>query len=70
MAIVQKVKNWWRGEYIRPSLGEILGEEEPTERFRRPYFVRSLYVVRRFWLAHWQWIIATALAIIGIIVAL
>lgn len=68
--LAQRLKHWWRGEYIKPSLGEIFGEEEPKEPFRRPYFVRCLYTMGRFWLAHWQWIIGTALAIIAIIVAL
>ncbi|TAJ98219.1 hypothetical protein EPO44_11980 [bacterium] len=67
--LAQKLKGWWRGEYIKPSLAEIFGEEESKERFRPPYFVRSLYAMARFWLAHWQWIIGTALAIIAIIVA-
>jgi len=67
--LAQRLKQWWRGEYIKPSLGETFGEEKPKERFRRLYVVRCLYVMGSFWLAHWQWIIGTALAIIGISVA-
>lgn len=68
--LTERLKDWWRGEYIKSSLGEIFGEEEAKERFRRPHFVRFLHAIARFWVAHWQWIIGTVLAIIAIIVAL
>ena len=41
-----------------------------TGYYEQPALAKVLGVLGRFWLAHWQWIIGTVLAIIGLVVAL
>jgi hypothetical protein len=71
MGIVQKLKNWYRGRYVPPPPFDsdsivIFG----LGHYEQPPLAKLLGVLGRFYLAHWQWIIGTALAIIGIVVAL
>ena len=72
MAIVEKLKDWYRGQYIPPP------PNDPNSRiifisaghYRQTALARMLGILGRFYLAHWQWIIGTVLAVIAIIVAL
>jgi len=38
--------------------------------YEQPVLAKCLGVLGRFWLAHWQWIIGTSLAIIGLFLTL
>lgn len=70
--MVNKLKEWYRGRYIPPE------PNDPDSavfffsvgHYEQPALAKILGVLGRFCLAHWQWIIGTVLAIIGIIVAL
>ena len=72
MAILEKLKNWYRGRPIPPPAND------PNSRliflslgrFEQPALAKLLGKLGRFYLAHWQWIIGTAIAIIAIIVTL
>lgn len=64
----QGIKEWWRGKYIQPSLGEIFGEEGPKERFQRPWPARVISAIWGFWCRHWQFIVATLITLIGVYV--
>ena len=71
MAITEKIKSWYRGRYVPPpptdsssSLFFLSGHYE------QPMLAKLLGSIGRFYLAHWQWVIGTALAIVGIVVAL
>ncbi|WP_057162668.1 hypothetical protein [Lysobacter sp. Root916] len=71
MAIIEKLKEWRRGRYIPPP------PSDPSNqifflslgRYEQPVLAKLLGALGRFYLAHWQWIISTALAVIAIIVA-
>jgi hypothetical protein len=70
MAIVKKLKDWYRGRYVPPppndpSSGVFLIS---PGRYEQPALARILGAIGRFYLAHWQWIIGTVLAAIAIIV--
>jgi hypothetical protein len=69
LAIVQRVKGWYQGRFVEPH-------NEPNSpvvflmgHYEQPPLARLLGVLGRFWLAQWKWIIATAIAVIGLIIA-
>jgi hypothetical protein len=69
MALRERFTEWYRGRWVPPPppgrhVVFLMGHYE------QPRLARILGVLGRFWLAHWQWIIGTALVIIGIVVAL
>ena len=72
MAIVEKLKDWYRGRYVPPP------PNDPNSQviflslghYEQPALAKILGTLGRFYLAHWQWIIGTVLAVIAIIVAL
>jgi hypothetical protein len=69
MGFGERIKEWYRGRWVPPPppgryLVFTMGHYE------QPALARILGVLGRFWLAHWQWIIGTALVIVGIVVAL
>lgn len=77
MNVLQKIKLWWRGQHIPLSLQEMIerthlrfGEDPPredlSEMFHRPLIARICNRIGRFWLRHWQWIIGTVIALIGL----
>lgn len=69
MKIIQKIKNWYRGSYIQPTLEEIFDRYGTTpleNHFKPPLLAKILNAMGHFWLKHWQWIIATIIALIGI----
>ena len=72
VAIIRKIKAWYQGRYVPPPPSDPNSELVfvTLGHYERPLVARILSSIGRFWLAHWQWIIGTALAIIGIIVAL
>jgi hypothetical protein len=62
MRIRQRLARWYRGRYVPPPPSSrhvvfLTGHHEPSAPAR---FLRALV---GFWLAHWQWIIGTALAV-------
>lgn len=66
-----KIKEWYEGEYIPyrndpDSPVVIVGPGH----LRRPVLAYMIKWTFDFWLAHWQWVITTALAIIGLIFAI
>lgn len=71
MGLIEKLKNWYRGRYIPPA------PDDPNSQvffldlghYERPALAKLLSAIGRFYLAHWQWVIGTVLAIVAIIVA-
>jgi hypothetical protein len=72
MTLLDKIKNWYRGKYIPPP------ENDPNSgvvflllgHYEQPPLAKALKWIGNFWLSHWQWIIGTTLAVIGIFIAL
>lgn len=72
MGAWRKIKEWYQGEYIPPPPND---PDSPVVfispgHYEQPLLAKVLRILGHFWLAHWQWIIGTALAIIAIVVAL
>jgi hypothetical protein len=72
MPLIQKIKTWYRGKYVPPPPND---PDSPIfiispGHYEQPAFAKFLRVVGRFWLAHWQWIVGTAIAATGLIFAL
>ena len=70
LKIVQRLKNWYRGPFVPPL------ETRPgspvvflTGHHVQPPLAKLLGILGRFWLAHWQWVIGTILASIGLLIA-
>ena len=63
MGVKKRIKTWWRGKYVQPSLTEIF-DGETQKRFIRPWTAQVFVVVRQFWLNHWQFLIGTLVAIL------
>ena len=71
MRIVERLKAWYRGKYVPPL------PDDPNSQvfflslghYEQPALAKLLGTLVRFYLAHWQWVIGTVLAVIGIIVA-
>jgi hypothetical protein len=71
MKFVKKLKDWYRGKYVPPPTNDPssgLVFISPGH-YEQPVLAKLLGGVVRFYLAHWQWIIATAVAVIAIIFA-
>jgi len=72
MSIIERLKSWYRGAYVPPP------ENDPNSRVifispghhQQPALAKFIGIVGRFYLAHWQWIIATTLAVLALVVAL
>lgn len=72
MSVAEKIKSWYRGTYIPPP------ENDPHSsvvllslgRYEQPLLAKILGALGRFWLAHWQWIIGTTIAIVSAWIAL
>jgi hypothetical protein len=72
MKLIDKIKDWYRGEYVPPP------EDDPDSSivivslgyYEQPPLAKFLAMIGRFWLSHWQWIIGTVLAVVAIIVAM
>ena len=72
MRIWKRFQDWYRGTYVPPPKHD---PDSPLVRispgrYEQPPTAKLLRVLGRFWSAHWQWIIGTALAIIAILVTL
>lgn len=70
MSLIEKIKNWYDGEFI-------LYKNDPHDTvviiggsYKRHWTARIARLLVKFWLAHWQWTIATALAVCGLAIAL
>lgn len=65
MKIIEKIKNWYRGQYIPTTTAELFNQPIPGEgHFKPPLFAKMINGTGKFWLKHWQWIITTFIAII------
>ena len=64
--VIDCIKKWYRGIYVPwkndPESNVIMFGGD----CHRPLLARGLTVIFRFWLAHWQWIIGTAIAVAAI----
>ena len=72
MAIVEKIKEWYRGRYIPPPSNDPNSELFflSLGHYEQPALAKLLGTLGRFYLAHWQWVIGTVLAFVAIVVAL
>jgi hypothetical protein len=60
----------YRGNYVPPPPNDPYSSIiiiSPGH-YEQPLLAQGLGVLGRFWLAHWQWIIVTTLAIIALLV--
>lgn len=66
MSLGEQIREWYRGKYIPPRPND---PNSPIVVISPGHYEQSLLAkcaLGRFWLAHWQWIIGTSLAIIGL----
>jgi hypothetical protein len=78
--IFQKLKYWYRGEYIPYTLQEMMDLQRPIhpddkewdlpDKFEPPLIARILNPIGHFWLRHWKWIIGTIIGLGILIVAI
>lgn len=55
MKIIQKVKIWWRGEFLHPTTEELFDQEKESEdKFKQPLIPSLLTTMWRFWVRHWK----------------
>jgi hypothetical protein len=68
--IWNRLKDWYEGDFV-PYKDD---PGSPISRIggysKRPWLARAIDALGRFYQKHWQWLIATILAIIGIVVAI
>lgn len=72
MNLAERLREWYRGRYVPPR------PNDPNSpiivislgHYEQPVLAKCLGALGRFWLAHWQWIIGTSLAIIGLFLTL
>jgi hypothetical protein len=72
MSVWNTIKDWYRGVYVPPPKNDpdsSIVRISPGH-YEQPLFAKMLGAVGRFWLAHWQWIVGTMLALVAIIVSL
>ena len=68
MKIVERIRHWHRGTLLPPRYN---GPNSAVvffqlDRYQQPALARVLDVIGRFWLAHWKWIVATAIAVAAV----
>ena len=69
MGIINKLKEWYIGEYIPPP------EKDPNSpvfiisagHYEQSFIAKCLKVIGKFWLNHWQWILSFTVAIIALV---
>jgi hypothetical protein len=65
----KRIEEWYRGPWVTPpddpsSPLVFMGHHEPH------WTARAAHALVGFWLAHWQWVIGTAIAVTGLFIAL
>ncbi|WP_273151332.1 hypothetical protein [Methylophaga thiooxydans] len=68
MDFITKIKEWYRGEYIPPP------ENDPNSGvvfvssgyYKKPLLAKAIEVASKFFMAHWQWIIGTTIAVVAL----
>jgi hypothetical protein len=62
----ERLRNWWRGEYQRPTLDEVLDEPHPGQgKYIKPWPAKLVAMAYVFWLKEWKWILGAIVAIFG-----
>lgn len=66
MNLIATLREWYRGKYVPPPPND---PDSPVVfvsagHYEQPLGARALGLLGRFWLAHWKWIITTALAVL------
>jgi hypothetical protein len=69
MDVRRVVATWYQGRRKEPLVGEHI-VIFPGERYERHWSSSAAHVLVDFYLEHWKWVIATALAVIGTAVAI
>lgn len=72
MSIKQRVQDWYQGTYVPPP------PNDPDSQivfissgyYEQPPLAKALRAMVTFLLNHWQWIVGTALAVVGIVVSI
>ncbi|MER9757433.1 hypothetical protein NKJ46_29150 [Mesorhizobium sp. M0166] len=67
MAFKQRISEWYQGRYVPPQYDPGSGFFILMGSYERHWTARAAQVVADFWFAHWQWTIATVLAVIGLL---
>jgi hypothetical protein len=63
------IRKLWHGEYLRTDGDIRKGETFSAGLVPASPLWRIVHSLGRFWLAHWKWIIATILTVIGLVIA-
>lgn len=68
--ILKVVEDWYRGPYIEPQNNPRSGLVFLMGHHRPHWTAKAAQAVAAFWFAHWQWVIGTSIAVVGLAVAL
>ena len=72
MALINKIKAWYRGKYIPPPKNDpndILIRISPGH-YEKPLLAKILQQAGKLWMSHWKWIIGITFSLIGIAISL
>jgi len=64
------VKRWWQGTYVPPENDPHSGIIFVLGSYERHWSSKAAHVLAKFWLKHWQYVISTCIAVVGILIAL
>lgn len=72
MNLVEWLREWYRGKYVPPRPNDPNSSIVMISpgHYEQPVLAKCIGALGRFWLAHWQWIIGTFLAITGLFLTL
>ena len=52
--IINKISNWWRGEWQEPTMEEIFEHDEIPDKYKHHWSASLARLIRSFWLKHWK----------------
>ena len=68
--MLDRLKEWWQGDYVEPSLEQILDREDDGEgRFDRPWIVRVIVSTSGFIKKEWKWLLGFSLSAAAVYIA-
>jgi hypothetical protein len=73
IAMVRRIKNWWRGRWVDSTLESIFpgsGQSgSPDGHYDRPWLARAWLAIADYWGKHGQFTLNALITIVGILVA-
>jgi hypothetical protein len=67
---MEAIKTWWNGKYVPPKNEPGSGPVFLMGTYEKHWTSRTAHVLAEFWCRRWQYLVSTAIAVTGIIIAL